>query len=502
MLKLVIEADDGQQTVVPMVRDEITIGRAEGNTIRLTERNVSRRHARLLRRGAEQIVIEDVAARYGVKVNGGRIEAPAALDVGDEVQIGDYLLSLQDDAVAPALKASGPQPILEHRRGRLVVISSNYAGSEVVLSEPEMTVGRGEHLARVAYDGGARAYRVEEAAGAVRVNGRSTVSMELRSGDILELGQIRYRYCEPGELWSFEIMMAHRAMEVASPPERSYGGLLLGVMMVALLITAALAWWVVSRDAEVPTPPRPRGEVPAPPTSAPGVAEEVVEGVIAQCATELDSSAYGAALVACRRALDAAPEDQRARALYEEALRENAFHANHVSARGLLEEGSCALALLELDKIDDPRSRVADEVEAAETRREAEACVEEQEEAQTTREAAERSEERSAKPREKEKPEEKPVPSKAEREARYEALMEQGLAAYRKNRFGEAIELYQGALRLKKGDLLALSRLALAYEKNGDVCEALEVNRSILPRVKGKRKQRTEKKIAQLASQC
>ena len=35
MLKLLIEDDEGKQTVVPLIRDEITIGRKEGNTIRV-----------------------------------------------------------------------------------------------------------------------------------------------------------------------------------------------------------------------------------------------------------------------------------------------------------------------------------------------------------------------------------------------------------------------------------------------------------------------------------
>ena len=39
MNKLIIADDEGKTTVVPLVRDEITIGRKEGNTIRLTERN-------------------------------------------------------------------------------------------------------------------------------------------------------------------------------------------------------------------------------------------------------------------------------------------------------------------------------------------------------------------------------------------------------------------------------------------------------------------------------
>jgi len=49
VLKLTIEDDEGKTTVIPVIRDEMTIGRQEGNTIRLTERNVSRKHARLLR---------------------------------------------------------------------------------------------------------------------------------------------------------------------------------------------------------------------------------------------------------------------------------------------------------------------------------------------------------------------------------------------------------------------------------------------------------------------
>ncbi|MBW2548259.1 MAG: FHA domain-containing protein, partial [Deltaproteobacteria bacterium] len=69
MYKLVISDDEGHATVVPLLRDEITIGRQEGNTIRLTERNVSRNHARLLRRNGSYVV-EDLGSYNGVTVNG------------------------------------------------------------------------------------------------------------------------------------------------------------------------------------------------------------------------------------------------------------------------------------------------------------------------------------------------------------------------------------------------------------------------------------------------
>ena len=48
-MKLIIEDDEGHKTVVPVVRDEITIGRNDGNIVRLSEKNVSRQHGRLLR---------------------------------------------------------------------------------------------------------------------------------------------------------------------------------------------------------------------------------------------------------------------------------------------------------------------------------------------------------------------------------------------------------------------------------------------------------------------
>jgi pSer/pThr/pTyr-binding forkhead associated (FHA) protein len=96
VFKLTIEDDEGKTTVVPLARDEITIGRLEGNTIRLTERNVSRRHARLVRQNGA-LYIEDLASFTGVRVNGAKIATATPLREGDEVQIGDYRLALRGE---------------------------------------------------------------------------------------------------------------------------------------------------------------------------------------------------------------------------------------------------------------------------------------------------------------------------------------------------------------------------------------------------------------------
>ncbi len=100
-MKLIIEDDEGRTTVVPFVRDEITIGRQEGNTIRLTERNVSRRHARLSKLGGN-IMVEDLGSFTGVRVNGQRITARTTIHEGDLVEIGDYDLNFQETSEVTA----------------------------------------------------------------------------------------------------------------------------------------------------------------------------------------------------------------------------------------------------------------------------------------------------------------------------------------------------------------------------------------------------------------
>src|SRR3989449_1804548 len=102
MMKLIIEDDEGRKTVVPLVRDEITIGRQDGNTIRLTERNVSRRHARLVKENGN-VLIEDLGSYNGAGVNGEKITGRTRIKEGDLVEIGDYDLGIQGKIDAPTM---------------------------------------------------------------------------------------------------------------------------------------------------------------------------------------------------------------------------------------------------------------------------------------------------------------------------------------------------------------------------------------------------------------
>jgi predicted component of type VI protein secretion system len=97
-MKLVIEDEEGHRREVPLDRDEITIGRREDNLVHLPERNVSRRHARLVQRNGA-LVLEDLRSANGTLVNGVRITEAVPLGDGDLVRIGDYGVALRPDEI-------------------------------------------------------------------------------------------------------------------------------------------------------------------------------------------------------------------------------------------------------------------------------------------------------------------------------------------------------------------------------------------------------------------
>lgn len=95
-LRLIIEDDEGSTTIVPLGKEIVTIGRQQGNTIQLTEKNVSRRHAKLTPDG-ETWILEDLGSYNGIKINGRPATGRTTLHEGDVVQIGDYHLALTED---------------------------------------------------------------------------------------------------------------------------------------------------------------------------------------------------------------------------------------------------------------------------------------------------------------------------------------------------------------------------------------------------------------------
>ena len=106
-LRLIIEDYEGSTTVFPLGEGPVTIGREESNTICLTEKNVSRQHARLTPDSSGWRV-EDLESYNGVRVNGTVVDDAHVIHEGDLIQIGDYQLLLGDDTSTRATVDLGP----------------------------------------------------------------------------------------------------------------------------------------------------------------------------------------------------------------------------------------------------------------------------------------------------------------------------------------------------------------------------------------------------------
>jgi pSer/pThr/pTyr-binding forkhead associated (FHA) protein len=107
-MKLILEDDEGRRTVIPLFRDELTIGRADENVVRLPDKDVSRKHARLVRRHG-QVYVEDLSSLTGVRVNGQRIHGRRPVHEGDLIEISRYDLILESSPGEVAM--GGPEEV-------------------------------------------------------------------------------------------------------------------------------------------------------------------------------------------------------------------------------------------------------------------------------------------------------------------------------------------------------------------------------------------------------
>ncbi len=220
MWKLTIEDDEGKQTVLPLAHDEYGLGRGEGNSIRLTDRNVSRKHAQIKRSG-QGWSINDQSSYNGTFVNGVRVVGDQAINGGDVVQLGDYRIELVDESkVVPAPDASAQQGALaqvpvHQRPNRLVVVVGPNPGAEYPLDREHFTIGRAEeatvsvnhssvsrlHAELIALGNGRYEIIDKGSANGIRINGVELKRGILEAGDALELGDVRLRFVGAGKIF-------------------------------------------------------------------------------------------------------------------------------------------------------------------------------------------------------------------------------------------------------------------------------------------------------------
>lgn len=86
----------GQATPYDLKTDEFVLGRLPECDIQLQSNMVSRKHARVVRRGKEY-VLEDLGSGNGSFVNGKRITEPTSLRHDDRIKLGPVLLRFETD---------------------------------------------------------------------------------------------------------------------------------------------------------------------------------------------------------------------------------------------------------------------------------------------------------------------------------------------------------------------------------------------------------------------
>jgi pSer/pThr/pTyr-binding forkhead associated (FHA) protein len=244
-MRLVISDNEGAMAVVPLARDEISIGRKEGNTIRLTERNISRQHC-CIQRVNGGYLIRDLDSYNGVLVNGQRVTGEIAVKPGDEIRVGDYTLWLEEapqvtepppaaaadsrvavpEAAAPQVSVTPSPSIADSSVAepppRLVVLSPPIAGAEFSLPEVgELRIGRApdldiaiehrsvsrEHARVICEAGEARIVDLGSVNGLI-VNGEKVAEAKLRGDEKIELGDIHLRFVAAGQPFVFESAVA------------------------------------------------------------------------------------------------------------------------------------------------------------------------------------------------------------------------------------------------------------------------------------------------------
>lgn len=271
MWKLCVVDDESNRTVVKLVRGDYSVGRAEDSTIRLTERNISRVHARIFREGDDEWHIEDKGSYTGSFVNGERVQGRRALKHGDTIQLGDYRLELMDeDQQAVEAKALDQAVSAAQLPDRLVVVQGPNVGTVYPLVEHKLLIGRGEECQIALDDASVSRVHVEVlrtehglmildqgSSNGLRINGADLPSAMLRSGDVVELGDVRLKFVPAGVedvVMQASPVAAHAqdAMPVAVPrtsPGRGtvvlYGG--------AVALVCAVVALAVRPSEETPT---------------------------------------------------------------------------------------------------------------------------------------------------------------------------------------------------------------------------------------------------------
>jgi pSer/pThr/pTyr-binding forkhead associated (FHA) protein len=372
MVRLVISDNEGSTTVVPLLRDEISIGRKEGNTIRLTERNISRQHAHLVRVNSVY-KLRDLDSYNGVLINGRRVQGESDVTTGDQIQIGDYTILVEEEAAKAALTpgAEAVDPGVAKRPAtpaRLVMLSDPSPGAEFALpADRHAKLGRSEDIdcpinhrsvsrehAEIKSDNGLYVICDLDSANGLTVNGQPVREHALEAGDIVELGQVGFRFVAPGEHYFFDEAEAARYRRKFSGANRANLRLAAIVLGAACVVAAVVVMSGRNASVEETTTPistgaavAATGAVGASPTT---LADDGYDKALSACQAALGGSRFAEALAHAALALKVRPNASAASECKDQAQAQYEDEQAYVRGKAALQVGDFDAAFQEFSR--------------------------------------------------------------------------------------------------------------------------------------------------------
>ena len=116
----------------PLSGETTTIGRAVQCDVVVTSKRVSREHARLLHDGW-RVILEDLFSTNGTFLNDERLLAPAELRDGDQIKVGDVVLTFHDpditfrDSPFPELEVDAAAGVVRVNRRVVTLAPKEFA---------------------------------------------------------------------------------------------------------------------------------------------------------------------------------------------------------------------------------------------------------------------------------------------------------------------------------------------------------------------------------------
>jgi pilus assembly protein CpaF len=111
MVTLLLTEKGGETKQLNFEKDEVTVGRVQGNDIVLPKGNVSKRHCRVMLQGGK-FSVEDLKSTNGTYINGRKIGDVTPVVGTDKIYVGDFVIRVEvpgESTMPPPSASSAPE---------------------------------------------------------------------------------------------------------------------------------------------------------------------------------------------------------------------------------------------------------------------------------------------------------------------------------------------------------------------------------------------------------